>query len=207
MPERLTREQMDQVAHQYGVAPAALCAVTRVESSGSGYLPNGQPKILFERHVLWKRLQIPGRGIDPNLLAAQRPDLCGRRWDRRYYLGGVREYSRVADVILWGQRHDPSRWEGYKKAAYESCSWGLFQLMGFHYRTVGYDDIYKMVHKFRETEVSQLDAIMKFLVSSGGIGPLRNQDWRTFAFRYNGSGQVDLYATRLRQAYVACSQG
>lgn len=201
MPQKLTRDELVSTARAYEVEPAALRAVTLVESRGTGFLPSGQVIILFERHWLWKQLQISSRQIDPRRLAQQRPDLCGRNWDRRYYQGGQREWDRVAGVINWAQQNDSPRWESYKKAAYESCSWGMFQLMGFHYPTVGYADIYSMVHAFAESERLQLDAIMKWMSRGPVLTELRQKDWNRFALLYNGSGQVPVYSARLRQEY------
>ena len=64
----------------------------RVESRGAGFLPDGRPVILFERHVFWKRLQ--ARGIDPAPFAARQPDIVSRT--RGGYRGGAAEYTRLA---------------------------------------------------------------------------------------------------------------
>jgi hypothetical protein len=41
-------------AARLGCAPAAVWAVCDVESAGSGFLPDGRPKLLFEAHVFGK---------------------------------------------------------------------------------------------------------------------------------------------------------
>jgi len=149
MSKVLTRQAILAAAKAHDVEPAALQAVITVETGGrGGFLPNGWCKILFERHWLWKRLSMEGRNVDPRRLAGQRPDLCGRRWDpKRYPYGGeLYQWDRVAGVITWGQRSDPERWESYKKAAYESCSWELFQIMGYHYGELGYANVYDFKH-------------------------------------------------------------
>jgi hypothetical protein len=201
MPERLTPALIRAAAARHSLNPASLQAIISVESSGSGYLGNGWVRILYERHWLWRRLE--ERGIIPTKLAAERPDLCGRSWDRRYYRGGAAEWDRVAAVQAWGARADPERWESYKKAAYESCSWGLFQLMGFHYTAAGYANIYELKHAFEESEVEQLDAILRWMSGNGLLAKLRAQDWTGFARGYNGNGQVPYYSSRLLQAYRA----
>lgn len=57
------------------VEPAVIKAVVHVESAGSGYLPDGRVKILFERHVMkaasWGLFQIMGF----NHTAAGHPDI------------------------------------------------------------------------------------------------------------------------------------
>jgi hypothetical protein len=198
--KRLTREEIARAAARCGVDPAALRAVCAVESGGSGFLPNGWLKVLFERHWLWRRLR--ERGIDPEPLGRDRPDLCGSRWEVRWYRGGLREWDRISAVITWASRNDPARWESYKKAAYESCSWGLFQQMGFHYRAAGHPDVYAMKRAFEQGEAAHLEAILRWMAGNGLLEALRQRDWTRFARGYNGSGQVALYSLRLRLAYV-----
>ena len=57
MSKRLTEEQIKTMANRYGVDYAALRAVIEVECRGSGFLPSGEPVILFERHVFWELLK------------------------------------------------------------------------------------------------------------------------------------------------------
>ena len=206
MPTRLTAAAIRTAAAEHTLDVRCLRAVITVESGGSGFLGNGWIKILFEAHHLYKRLQAGGRNINPAKLAAQRPDLCRRKWNAHLYVGGAGEWDRVAAVLAWASRNDPTHWESYKKAAYESCSWGLFQLMGFNYAAAGYPDIYAMKHDHEAGEPQQLAAILRWMHHEGLIGLLRARNWRSFARRYNGPGQVTLYAGRLRDAYNAASR-
>jgi hypothetical protein len=63
-----------------GAPPCAVQAVIAVESSGSGFLPDGRVKILFEGHIFWKELR--KRGIDPAPLASRYPRILYPKWDR-----------------------------------------------------------------------------------------------------------------------------
>ena len=199
MSKSLTPAQLREAARAHNVEPAALRAVVLVESGGSGFLADGRPKILFERHWLYKRLRT--RGIDPAPLARARPDLCGSRWDRRYYKGGAAEYDRIEDVIGWGGKRDPERWESYKKAALESASWGLFQLMGFHFAAVGCADIYEFKHAHEESEERQLQLILKWMQGNGLLERMRRRQWVRFVTAYNGPGAVPTYTAKLMAAY------
>jgi hypothetical protein len=201
VPERLTTAQLADAAGRSGVDIAALRAILTVETGDQGgFLPDGRVRILFERHILWKRLQ--GRGIFPHELAKQRPDLCGPDWERKYYLGRAAEWGRVEAVIAWAQKHDPARWESYKKAAYESCSWGLFQLMGFHYAGLGYANVYAFKHAQEQSEAQQLQDALRWMDREGLLSLLRARRWPAFVRRYNGPGQVAFYAARLTAAYL-----
>lgn len=200
MPPTLSRSDLFRAAVSHGLEPAALSAVLKVESAGSGYLPDGRLKCLFERHILWKRLLT--RGINPKILAQSRPDLCGERWDKRYYRGGAGEYARIEAVTEWGQKHDTKRWESYKKAAYEATSWGLAQIMGFHYERLGFENVYLLKHHAEASEQNQLEQFLRFLETGGLFDELRTRNWISLARQYNGTGQVLIYAPRLALAYA-----
>jgi hypothetical protein len=201
MPRAVTVAELGQVASRYGIEPAALRAVVAVESAGRGFLDNGWCKILFERHWLWKRLL--SRGIQPATLSRQRPDLCGSRWNPSAFPYGsmVGQWDRVAAVITWGQRNDPDHWESYKKACYESCSWGLGQVMGFHYQSLGFPNVYDFKHHCEKGEAEQVDVMVRFLKANHLLDNLQRRDWVGFARSYNGTGQVAEYSRRLREAY------
>ena len=197
--QRLSAQDIKTAAEISRVNPVALRAVIAVESAGDGYLPNGWLKILFERHHFWKRLQ--SRGIWPGPIGAARPDLCGPTWDRKHYLGGVKEWDRISGVVSWAQRNDPSHWESYKKAAYEACSFGLLQFMGGQYQEADYPDVYSLKHSFEESERNQLLAVCRWMEKNGTMDSLRREDWKAFARRYNGPGQVLIYSARLWVAF------
>jgi hypothetical protein len=205
MPPILTRQDVARAALARRIDPAALQAVIDVETGGSGFLASGRVKILFEGHWLWRRLV--SRGIDPKRFALARPSLCFPSWTRAHYRGGAGEWSRVEEVIAWAQLHDTQVWESYKKAAYESCSWGLPQLMGFHYERVGFPNVYDLKHFMERGEPAQLEVMLRFLDVSGLIPRLQAHDWFNFARIYNGPGQVPFYAGKLAAAFKSAKGG
>ncbi|MEY8111095.1 N-acetylmuramidase domain-containing protein, partial [Burkholderia cenocepacia] len=75
-PKHLGLADLERAARTLDVPLACIRAVNEVESRGAGFLPDGRPVILFERHVFWKRLQ--ARGIDPAPFAARQPDIVSR---------------------------------------------------------------------------------------------------------------------------------
>lgn len=187
---RLTRDDLVAAARILGVEPAALAAVADVEATGSGFLPSGLPKILFEAHIFWQRLKV--HGLDPEVVRAAHPTICQPTWaeGRRYYVGGQGEWPR-----MWtAQRY-------HVDAAYESASWGLFQLMGFNFRAAGFPTVRDFVVAHKRSERDHLDAIGRWMQSNGLARRLAAKDWDAFARGYNGPGQVEVYARRLRNAY------
>ncbi len=186
----LTREDIRGAAELLGVEPAIVAAVADVESSGSGFLADGRPKILFEGHVFWK--QLTQRGIDPVPLAAKHPTIVYPRWTRKNYLGGAREYERLA---LAREIHD--------EAALCSASWGAFQIMGFNYGAAGFNTVHDFVAAHERGESEHLLAFCRFIKSRGLGGAMQRRDWAAFARGYNGPGFAkNRYDTRLEDAYT-----
>ncbi len=199
----LSREQIAGAAQQYGIETALVHALIDVESGGSGFNSDGTCKILFERHILWARLQIPGREISPRKLANAHPELCGRSWDpKRYPYGPVlAQWSKVYAIIEWAQKQDPEHWESYKRAAYESCSYGLFQILGYHYEKAGFSTVYDFKHRMQESEERQLEISLSWMNKSGVLQPLREKNWTRFVRLYNGPANVASYSSKLKEAY------
>lgn len=204
MAARLTAAEITAAASANSIERCALVAVIAVESGGTGFLVDGRPKILFEGHYLWKRLK--ARGINPARIAAARPSLCFPSWTRRWYRGGSAEWGRVQAVLDWASANAPDQFESYKKAAYESCSWGLFQLMGANYEAAGFESVYQFAEAHRESEARQLQAILTWMSGNGLLAKLRNKDWIGFTRGYNGPGQVVVYSAKLRREYWECAQ-
>ena len=186
----VTEKEFQDLAEELGVEVAALKAVVEVEcSSAGGFLRDGRPRILFEGHIFWRRLAL--RGIDPEPLSTEHPDIIHPRWDRSHYLGGAGEWGRFnrASAIC-------------HSAAIESASWGLFQIMGFHWRTCGCSSAEDFAERMSRSESEQMRLAMRFLQKTGIAEYLKTKDWATFALRYNGSGyKANRYDTRLQAAY------
>lgn len=194
----LTAATIKGAARTFNVAASALRAICVVESGGTGYLPDGRLKILLEGHKLWKALKL--RDISPLRLAAAVPSCCFPSWTTRWYKGGAGEWERVARVLAWASKNDAARFESYKKAVYESCSWGMFQLMGGNYHAAGFPDVYALKHALEQSEAAQLNAILLWMDHEGLLRKLRAGDLRGFVRGYNGAGQVSVYFARLTRA-------
>jgi hypothetical protein len=203
--EKLTPQQLGDAAERYGVEARALRAVIEAETGGrGGFLPDGRVRILFERHILWSRLEI--RGIDPHPLAAAHPDLCGEHWDPHRYPYGTepRQWNRVQTVIDYGRNHGAAL--SYEKSAWEACSWGLFQLLGLNYEAAGFADVLLLKAAMEQSEAAQLAAALRWMQHAGSLAALRAKDWKAFALRYNGPGQVANYSRKLQEAYLSQSE-
>jgi hypothetical protein len=187
-PKHLADADLVRAADTLGVPLACVRAVNEVESTGSGYLVDGRPKILFERHVFWRRLK--ARGIDPAPLAAKYPNIVSQTPGG--YQGGAAEYTRLATAELI----DPA-------AAYESASWGAFQVMGENWQRLGYSSVDDFVARMENSEAAQLDAFVRFVAADSGlVAALKARKWATFAKGYNGPNYAaNLYDVKLARAY------
>ena len=188
----LSFSDIQKAAEQIGVEPCTVKAIVEVESGGSGFLPDGRVKILFEGHVFLKELQ--KRGIDPAPLAAKHPNIIYPKWDKSQYKGGAKEHERLNSAALVN-----------KEAALCSASWGLFQIMGFNHRACGFATVQDFVDAQKESEANQLYTFCAFMRSEGLLLFLKGLDWAGFARRYNGPGYAqNQYDVKLRKAYERC---
>lgn len=172
MTRTLTHDQQQAAALYLGIPLAALQAVQQVEARSHGFLPDGRPVLLFERHIMYRQLK--SHGLDADQLAQKHPDLVNKR------AGGWQDSSREHDRLnLMKQIHSA--------AAIESASWGLFQIMGFHWQTLEYVSAAGFEKQMSESEQMQLDAFVRFVEASPKLHhALKAQNWPEFARRYNG---------------------
>jgi hypothetical protein len=196
-------------ADRLGVPLASIYAVNEVESKGKGFLDNGKPVILFERHIMYRQLaKVRHPGDDPaelkrhaDQLAAASPALVNPKSGS--YSGGTAEHQRLAMARLIDDT-----------AALESASWGAFQIMGFHWQRLGYPSVQDFVAAISAGESQQFDAFTRFIETDPALHKsLKARKWAEFAKLYNGPDYLrNLYDTKLQRAYerhagCECGQG
>jgi peptidoglycan hydrolase-like protein with peptidoglycan-binding domain len=183
LPERrfLSEVDYERAAARLGVEVQAIRAVVAVEAAGSGFLPDGRPKILFERHLFWSFTPLP--------VSQTRPDLSNPRPGG--YIGGAAEWNRLNDAIKFD-----------RTAALRATSWGLGQVLGDNYQVAGYSDVEAFVRAMFESEGRQLDAMMNFIQGNHLDSALRQHDWARFAAGYNGIAGVGVYDIKLANAFT-----
>ena len=184
-----SESDFQKAATDLGITPAHIKAFAEVESSGDGFLPTGEPKILFERHVFYQRL-VKNRGQSfADTVRKTDPDICNPS------AGGYGKYSEQHPKLQRAVAID-------RPSALESCSWGAFQVMGYHWTTCGYNSVQGLVNA-AYSESGQLDMLVRFLKANPGIiHALRAKDWPTVARLYNGPAYAkNAYDTKLAAAY------
>lgn len=192
----LAKSDIEDAAKSLGVDSASIRAVLKIESRGRGFIAKtASPVILFERHVMRRRLL--ANGVEAQLVKRYcklMPLTVSRKFGG--YKGGVKEYDRlfIAKAID-------------EKSALESCSWGLFQIMGYHWKALGYESVFQFVNCMKSGEPEHLKAFVKFVKNDPNlVKSLRSKKWVKFAARYNGpSYKRNNYGKRLARAYLAAS--
>ena len=185
----LTKDDINAAAKKLNIAPATMQAVCFVEASGKGFFDNGKVKIRFEGHIFWKELE--KRGLKPADLAAKNPDIIFQNWTRDFYKKGPDEYERLERARKINT-----------DAANASTSWGLFQIMGFNYKTSGFNSIAEYTATMQKSEREHLAAFGNFITSLGYTQYLQSKNWLEFAKRYNGAHYLEnKYDQKLLAAY------
>ena len=97
--------------------------------------------------------------------------------------------------------------EAYKKnpnKAMESTSWGAMQVMGFHFKRLGFDTVGEMVDFAKESETNQLWLGLKFIQTDSRLyTALLQKKWTRVAYYYNGAGYaINRYDKKLEQAEI-----
>jgi hypothetical protein len=162
----LSSQGFNKAASNANTDPITLWAVVSVETSGKGFLPDRRPQILFERHIFSKQTSRRYDMSNPEISAAS-PGGYGRQ--------GSNQYARLAKAMVADRR-----------AALESASWGLGQIMGFNAALAGYQDVEDMVVAMMRSEDDQILAMTTFLRSTKIHKTLELRDWAAFARAYNG---------------------
>lgn len=189
----LSQKDLIDFSGKYQIEIPLVRAVYDVESNGSGFL-GMEPKILFEGHVFWSQLK--KYGVNPIGYLAGNQDIIFEKYNQKSYSGGVAEYARLerAKAI-------------HTDAALSSASWGLFQIMGYHAKDLGYGNVQNFVAAMQHREADHLDAFGRFIQKNTSKGHslldhLRAKNWTEFASAYNGPLYAkNAYHTKLEKAF------
>ena len=93
-------------------------------------------------------------------------------------------------------------------AALQSASWGLGQVLGSNFSSLGYAGVEEMVTAMCASEDGQLEAVVAFITVNKLAGFLQDQDWASYARHYNGADYAkNSYDMRLIAAYTKLSDG
>lgn len=200
----LKEADLTKAAERLGVSVAAIKAVNEVESRGHGFLADGRPVILYERHVAYSRLK--AAGVDADAMAAKHPNIFNPQ--RGGYAGKETEWARLASArqVIAGLKQSLDE-PAINFIPEESCSWGQFQIMGYHWQALGYSKCLEFFAAMNRSEGDQLDAFVRFIeAESELLNALKTKKWATFARLYNGPAyKENLYDVKLARAFARFS--
>lgn len=174
-------------AGEFNLPAAHLAALVEVESRGEIFAKvNGElrPLILFEPHVFYKRLKEPERGQAVK---------AGLAYPRQ----GTKPYPRTQEA----------RWEQVDRAAmingeeaYSSTSYGVGQVMGYHWKALGYAGLQEFLDVMFSGVDGQIDAMLRYCQVNDLLDDVRAGRWLTVARGYNGKKYAQSYAKKLAAA-------
>mgnify|MGYP001196909428 CR=1 FL=1 len=186
----LTEDQIRAAATANGIEYAALRAVIDTECKGQGFQANGDPKILFERHKFYGLLFEIGKSNIAVKAFKERPDICNPE------SGGYGLESAQHGRLQAACTYD-------RTTALESASWGIGQVMGSNWITLGYPSLQTFINAMYKDEASQLDAMIRYIKVNKLTDELARHDWAGFAKGYNGLAYAkNKYDLKLKQAYA-----
>ena len=165
-------DELVTIADRLGCTVRQLLAVAQVESSGGGFDLQGRPKILWERHYFWKRVQL-------RIPLVSDPAPGGYTLDAND--NGVNDsWEKLAMAAC----RNPA-------AAFESASWGKFQIMGAWWDKLGYSSAAEFAWSMRESEAAHYESLVRYVERFGLTAAIRAIDGNpancaAFARGYNG---------------------
>ncbi|MFN8366722.1 MAG: N-acetylmuramidase family protein [Candidatus Kapaibacterium sp.] len=178
----LTDQDFQDAANMLGCNVAAIKAVSEVESRQKGFYDNGEPVILFERHIFSKYTN--------HMFDKTNPDISNPKPGG--YGPSSAQHARLQEAVKLN-----------RNAALMSASWGKFQIMGFNFALAGFTSLQEFINAMYTSERDHLMAFVQYVKHCSLDDELRNKQWAEFAKRYNGVDyKKNNYDTKLAAAYT-----
>lgn len=175
-------------AKRLSISETVIRAIAEVETLGQGYLPDGRPKILFERHRMYFYLVEKRGKAFANQMMAKYPNVVNTQTGG--YHGNAAEYTRLA----LAKQID-------EECALQSASWGRFQLMGENWKALGYSSVQEFVEHQYLSESLQFESFLRYCETKAGVvndkkisllDALRAENWHAVFSLYNGKNYKKL---------------
>lgn len=179
----VTDEQVVAMASRLACTVKQLRAVSQVESGGAAFDQEGRPKMLFERHLFHR--------------------LTEGKWSTCNFSnpkgGGYAEDSWAK--LTMAACKDAA-------AAFAAASWGKFQVLGTHWRDLGYPSPIDLAYSTVSSEAGSYELLARYIEHNGLRGAISAlspdpETCRPFAAAYNGPGYRDFdYHAKLARAMI-----
>lgn len=193
MPKETVESVLADIANNHGIEINLLKAFVQVESSGMNYGEDGRLIIRFERHVFKKYIRSETKKTEFNQSQI-----------------GLRHRNQN-DEYMSLEAAKAFNYDG----AYKSISMGSAQIMGFHYKSLGFQDPKSMFISFSDSEVNVMKCFGKFIsLIPALVKALKTKDYHKMAYYYNGAGYKKYkdrhgrtYADKIKLAYEKINKG
>lgn len=172
---KITDQQIAEIAKNNGLTFAILKAFIDVESGGNGFNTDG--KIIIQFEPVWFKRKVS------------------------FAPSGKWSINKVEN-----QRKE---WEAFNSAfainpegAMWATSIGIGQIMGFHFKSLGYKTVGAMWDDAKRGEYQQVLQMVRFIKSKPALfNALKARNWHTVAMLYNGAGYMELAKRIGREPY------
>lgn len=172
----IKEEEYKKLSQEFDIPVVNIKKVVKVESGGQGF-DKETGKIIIQ--------------FEPSWFKRKSPYTPSGKWS----LNKVEK--QAAEWVAFNDAFSKD-----KDAAMESTSVGLMQVMGFHWKLLGFKSVGEMWDYAKESESNQLRLGLLFIKSNPKMyKALKLSDWDTFAYYYNGAQYKKFdYANRLAKA-------
>ena len=191
-------EQIKKHANSFGFEWEVCAAFIQVESAGKGF-DSRTKKIMIQFEPSWfkKKASAEFKYYQELLKKSNHTDL-----EKQY----IKDWKEVlANKVLVQSKEWPAFNKAFKinpDAAMESTSIGLGQIMGFHYKRLGYRTVGAMWDDAKKGEDRQIWQMLKFLDTDTRMKKaIKDKNWHLIATYYNGSGYQALAKRLGREPY------
>ncbi|OPA99729.1 hypothetical protein BFW87_03165 [Pseudomonas fluorescens] len=174
-----------------GIQVSLIKAFAIVESSGrSGFGPAKLPVIAFEGHIFRKYTEKRYDKTHP-LLSYPYLVKAGPQW----------QANNKDQATAWRTLADAFKLD--PESALNSASFGMFQMMGFNFRTCGYKNVSDFAVAMKRNAGEQLKAFVVFCSKNPAlIKAMKDRDYAGMARNYNGA-DFGNYDKRIQKEYEA----
>ena len=169
----------DKKAADYGLPAAHVAAVVHVESNGVVFAQVGGralPVVAFEPHLFYRRLS---GAVRAEAVALK---LASAKWNRKLYAasqGGRWAQINAAKELMGRHGLD-------KNIPLECASYGVGQVLGSHWKALGFAGIMEFMETMLSGAEGQIDIMLRYVFANHLDDELIEGRWAPFARGYNG---------------------
>ena len=184
----INEKDIAEIAIKQGVEYAFLKAFLEVEANGRGFdVKTGKILIQFEPHLFKRNFKEWAKDNQLDVWENNKVDVQSKEWEAFN-----------------------SAFKEDQESALKSTSIGLPQILGEHYKRLGYKTVGEMWDDFKAHERNQVLALVKFLKTDAKLWrAVQDKNWHLIASYYNGKFYKDLakklgtdpYDLKLERAY------